>query len=125
MRPFGSVAPTPRDLYDRLVAVLAPESDEDLARKLELPLRTVQRMKSGEGPRFDRAVELLEIAGWLAATNESLGLPDRLAALEAEVAQMKTERDNALREVYVRLGALEVAQASEARPASRHRKAQK
>lgn len=50
---------------DRLMEVYGAATVEDLARRSGLPLRALQRYRAGGGIQFDRAVELLDHAGWL------------------------------------------------------------
>lgn len=45
--------------------VYGAETVEELARRSGLPLRALQRYRAGGGIQFDRAVELLDHAGWL------------------------------------------------------------
>jgi hypothetical protein len=58
---------TPDVLIARLMEVHSARTREELARKLNVPLRTLQRWATGEvGMAFETAVDLLEQAGWLA-----------------------------------------------------------
>lgn len=57
--------PTGMDLYDRLCDVLDAETEEDLAYKLGVSVRQVQRVKAGFGKYQRRLLDLLLIAGWL------------------------------------------------------------
>lgn len=56
---------TPDALIERLMEVYAATSREDLARKLNVPTRTLQRWAAGKGMAFETAVDLLRQAGWL------------------------------------------------------------
>lgn len=52
-------------LIARLKEVYETDGQEELARKLNVPLRNLQRWSSGKGIKFEEAVDLLERAGWL------------------------------------------------------------
>lgn len=45
------------------MAATGARSHEELARELNVPLRSLQRLSSGKGPQFERTVYLLERAG--------------------------------------------------------------
>lgn len=66
------VAPTitPADLIERLRDVFQARSDEDLAARLGIPLRSLSNYKNGQEMSFSRAVELLELAGWLTVDDD-------------------------------------------------------
>lgn len=57
--------PSPRDLIDRLMEVYGSTTVEDLSRRSGLPLRALTRYRAGGGIKYDRAIELLDHAGWL------------------------------------------------------------
>ena len=85
-------SPRPRALYERLVAVFESESDEKLARDLDIPLRSLSRLKAndGTGPRWDRTIRLLRLAGWLRAEEELPPAEElRRQALEERAAQLR------------------------------------
>lgn len=58
-------AVTPDVLLARLTEIYKATSQEDLARKINVPLRSLSRWSSGRGIHFDTAVELFMRAGWL------------------------------------------------------------
>lgn len=63
--------PTPKELVARLKGLLEATTDEDLTYRLRevhglrIGQRDVQRYTSGKGMGYERAVELLDIAGYL------------------------------------------------------------
>jgi hypothetical protein len=96
---------TSRQLYDRLRAQSGAKGDEALARELEIPLRSLQRLKQGKGAQYDRTVALLERAGLLtpnwsatqpAQTDAVAPLVDRLARLEVELVTLAATVERAL-----------------------------
>lgn len=86
---------TPRSLYDRLVEVTDARTDEELARKLDEGLRTVQRLKAGNGVEFDRTIYLLGQAGWL-TTNGVEPNVERARLLAVQMADRLEEMAKAL-----------------------------
>lgn len=56
---------TPDALIQRLMEVYDAPSREALARELDIPLRTIQRIAAGKGTTFARTVDLLDRAGYL------------------------------------------------------------
>lgn len=86
---------TPRQLYDRLVVVTGAKTDEDLARRLDESLRTIQRLKAGNGVEFDRAVYLFQQAGWLTIDGEEANLP-RAQVIASQIADRLEELADAL-----------------------------
>lgn len=87
---------TSRQLYDRLIEVTGAQTDEELARRLDEGLRTIQRLKAGNGVEFDRAITLLGEAGWLNV--EETGKPnvDRARHLAAQIADRLEDLATAL-----------------------------
>jgi hypothetical protein len=69
-------------LVASLMVVLEAASDDDLVKKLHdrginVQLRSLQRWKSGHGPRWQQAFPLLRAAGWLTdQAPANLGPPD-------------------------------------------------
>jgi hypothetical protein len=62
--PVPSAAPTGDDLYARLRAMYAGESEEDIAHRLGTTTKDVQRLKS-LGPTGQKMLGLLWVIGWL------------------------------------------------------------
>lgn len=66
-----SAAPTPQILYARLRSLSEATSDEELARELGVKLRTLTRLKAGEGTQYETTLRLLAAAGWLDLGDEA------------------------------------------------------
>lgn len=56
---------TPRELVEDLMRVYDARTQEDLARKLNKSLRTIQRWFANDGMNWENAIELLQLAGRL------------------------------------------------------------
>lgn len=81
--------PTPADLVERLRSVYNATSDEDLARRLDVPVRRLAGYKAGKGMPFWRTVDLLNRAGWLSQTQKRPSLAHLEAAEEAGAEAQK------------------------------------
>jgi hypothetical protein len=66
---MAAPAITPADLVERLRVVMRAKSDDELAARIGIPLRSLSNYKNGQEMSFSRTVELLELAGWLRVTN--------------------------------------------------------
>ena len=58
-------------LYARLRSLSGATSDEELARELNVKLRTLARLKAGEGTQYETTIRLLTAAGWLSLDGDS------------------------------------------------------
>lgn len=91
------IDPSPQQLYERLLEVTQAGTDEDLARKLDMPLRSLQRLKEGRGASYERTVQLLSVAGWLAieqpplTPEEESEVARQLALAEAALARLREQ----------------------------------
>lgn len=86
----------PRTLYDRLVEVTGARTDEELARKLDEGLRTIQRLKAGHGVEFDRTIALLGQAGWLTVPTAAEPNVERARLLAIQIADRLGDLADAL-----------------------------
>jgi len=64
-------APTPQDLYARLRSLSEAPGDEELAHELGIKIRTLTRLKAGEGTQYETTIRLLGAAGWLNLDGDS------------------------------------------------------
>lgn len=84
--------PTTKALVERLKEVYEIETDEDLARKLDVPVRTVGRWKAGGGMTYRRTIDFLNRVGWLAVSAERPSLAHLRAAERAAAAPQRASR---------------------------------
>jgi transcriptional regulator with XRE-family HTH domain len=64
-------APTPQELYARLRSLSNAPGDEELAHELGIKIRTLTRLKAGEGTQYETTIKLLAAAGWLDLDSEA------------------------------------------------------
>jgi hypothetical protein len=90
--------PSREELFARLREIYGVTTDEDLAHRLRVRLRTLSRWKKGgtpqAGPHYDEALILLEAAGYLngEARPTKKPRPRELEALAAELAALEARR---------------------------------
>lgn len=89
---------TPADLIARLRTVMHARSDDELAARTGIPLRSISNYKKGQEMSFSRTVELLALAGWLTIDN---GAPPPAAKIRQarQVAAQLAEQAEALAEI--------------------------
>lgn len=100
--------PTPKELVERLEVVLGARTADELVRRLHergvtVQLRSIVRWKAGEsGPQWDKAVELLAIAGWLSTESDApaaRSYEDPIEIVRVGVARLLVGQAELLKEV--------------------------
>lgn len=85
--------PTPLELVDRLKEVYGVRTDEDLARRLGVPVRSVGRWKAGKAMNYARTVDFLNRCGWL-STMKKVPAADHIRLAEEAAAAAAEEAEN-------------------------------
>lgn len=81
----STMRPSRRELLDRLKTLEGAGSDEELAQKLKMKIRTLSRWKTDPSWNYDKTIELLDRAGVLSWDPSDVAPDPEMAALLKEL----------------------------------------